>query len=263
MKGTIVVFLSVLAVGLAVTLWSKGYLPTLTQSKDPVVEAIQKRGKLIVGTDPTYPPMENTDPSGRIIGFDADLAAALASSLGVALELRKVPFDNLIEAAKQGDVDVAISSISITEERSQSVLFSRPYLNAGQAIITASGNTTIELPEDLQGKKVAAQSDTTSFKEAQRYTNAANVISYPADYSDIVLKLKKGTIDAIIMDYPAASDLVRQHAGTKLVGKPFTSEFYGIVTRKENKGLIEVVNIILADLKKTGKLSAFESKWLE
>lgn len=260
MMKTLVVFLGLVGIGIAAILW---YTKTTHGPVDSVVAAIRQNGKLVVGLDPSYPPMELKDKSGRIIGFDADLAKGVADGLGVAVEFKPLAFDSLMDAVTAGSIDVVISSVSITPERTQIVLFSNPYLNAGQAIIVAKTNNAIQTTEDLTGKRIAVQNDTTSEKEALKLTDDKNIVRYQSDYDTIVGKVESGQIDAIIMDYPVAADLARHDSGLKLAGKPFTTEFYGIVAKKEHTGLIQEINTILAELIANGTLSSLESTWLE
>lgn len=264
MRKFIIFFIVIVVVVGGVMAYQKGIFPEgKPTSTDAVIMAIRSRGQLVVGTDATYPPMELVDNSGNIVGFDAELAEQFAKHLGVRLVMKNISFDSIFDAVAAGSIDLAMSSISITPERTGKVLFSNPYLNAGQVVVVAKTNTTVATIDDLRGKKIAAQVDTTSLKEAQKITDKGNVIVYASDYNDVVAKLVSGTIDAIIMDFPAAVNLAHDNIGTKVVGRPFTSEFYGIATKKGNAALIAEINQKLADLKKGGVLADLEQKWLK
>ncbi|MFN6991886.1 MAG: transporter substrate-binding domain-containing protein, partial [Fervidobacterium sp.] len=96
---------------------------------------IKKRGKLLVGTEPTFPPFEFVDEKNQVVGFDIDIANELAKRLGVKVEIVNLPFDSLIPALQQGKVDIIIAGMTITEERAKVVDFSKPYFEANQAIV--------------------------------------------------------------------------------------------------------------------------------
>jgi polar amino acid transport system substrate-binding protein len=217
--------------------------------------------KLVVGTDATYPPLEYANEQGQYVGFDMDLAAEIAKGLGVPLEVKNISFDKIFDSLKNGEVTMVISSVTITEERQKEFLFSAPYLNAGQVIVTTQANNSIAIPEDLAEKKVGVQGDTTSQKEATRLKAVVKV--YP-DYVPAKADLLTGKIDALIIDYPAAISLAQENEGKlKVVSQPFTNEFYGVVMVKGQEKLAEKVDDILADLKRSGRLSQIENTWFK
>ncbi len=122
----------------------KKYLKTLiiltliiaaTLSFSQTLVQIKQRGKLLVGTEPTFPPFEFVDESNQIVGFDLDIANELAKRLGVKVEVVSLPFDSLIPALQQGKIDMVIAGMTITEDRAKVVDFSKPYFEANQAIV--------------------------------------------------------------------------------------------------------------------------------
>ncbi|MCC7352596.1 MAG: transporter substrate-binding domain-containing protein, partial [Anaerolineae bacterium] len=114
--------------------------------------------KYVVATDATWPPFEYVDEQTKqIVGFDIDLLNAIAKEGGFEIEYKNVPFDPLLAGMASGQYDAAISSITITDERKQNMLFSDPYVAAGQLVVVQSANTAINGPADLKGKKAGAQ----------------------------------------------------------------------------------------------------------
>lgn len=218
-----------------------------------------KQEKLVVGTDATYPPLEYMDEKKEIIGFDIDLAKELAKNLNVELEVRNISFDTLFSALKKGEIDMVISSVTITQEREKEMLFSSPYLNAGQIIVTKKTNSSVVDTRSLSAITVGVQKDTTSETEAKKYTT--KVKTY-VDYDAALKDLKNGMLGALIIDYPAAVTMVQSSRDTlKIVGSPFTSEFYGIAIAQDNTDLATRVNEALAVLKRENVLSQLEAKW--
>jgi ABC-type amino acid transport substrate-binding protein len=120
-------------------------------------------GNLKVGMEVSYPPMEFMDETKREAGVDVELAAALGKALGVEAVVVDMPFDALIEAVETGKIDIIISAMTVTENRTQRVDFI-PYLQAGYGILVKKGNPKqIRKVGDLCGRVVAVQSATSQF----------------------------------------------------------------------------------------------------
>src|SRR5690625_4633988 len=119
-----------------------------------------EKEKLIVGTEATYAPMEYIDSSGEIVGIDIDFVKALAEEIGVEVEFENIGWDPLFPAVKNGEIDFAVSSITITEKRQEEYDFTDPYYIANQLILVAE-DSDIQSFQDLEGRKVAVQISTT------------------------------------------------------------------------------------------------------
>ena len=241
---------------------------TTTQTGNEITDGslakVLTRGELLVGVDAPYGLMEFINEEGEIDGLDIDIVKEIAEGMGVELKVTDYDWEEMFEAVKSGEVDVAIASITITTERQEDMLFSDPYFNAGQILVIRTNDDSIKILEDLAGKKVGAQKETTSLEEAEKYAlEAVPYDGYGEDSGDILGDLKDGTIDAIIIDYVASKDLVKDEPEIKILGEPFTQEFYGIPTKLGNNALIEEINNILRDMKREGKLKEIENAWLE
>lgn len=253
-KTQLITLIVVLGVVLGALLWEP-VLKGLWVEK-PLIENI------IVGTDATYPPMEYLDDKGNFVGLDIDIAKAIASDLGAEIEFRNIGWDELItfDALLAGEVNMLISSMTVTTERAQTVDFSDPYFNAGQVVVTTTDQAAeIRGAADLEGRKVGVQGETTSEEEAQKYTDQVEAF---ADYDLAKSALLAGTIEAIIIDYPAAVGMVSGEATLKIIGEPFTQEFYGIAVKKGETALLNGINQTVRRLKREGKLKELELKWL-
>lgn len=218
-------------------------------------------GKFTVGTNMPYEPMEYYDESGKATGVDIDIINEIADRIGIPVEIVNYEWDELFVAVNDSKVDIAISSITITSDRSKNFLFSVPYFNAGQIIITLADDDKIENPENMNGMKVGAQKETTSIDEANNY----GAITVPYDNMDdqIIIDLKSGEIDAIVVDYVAAINIVQNDNSLKLIGEPFTQEFYGIISKIGNDALIQDVNSAIRDMKNDGTMDNILNKWLK
>ncbi len=256
--------IAVVCIGLMVVLMASGCATTGTRetSSDSSLSDVINIGKFVVGTAATYPPMEFRDESGDIIGFDADLAEEIASAMGVSLELVHYEWEPLFGVMKSGEVDVAMSSITITPERQEEMLFSVPYFNGGQVMLVRSGYTDVNVPEDLAGKKVGVQAGTTCEDAAVEYADPELLMSF-GDSVDAIEGLLNGTVDVVVVDYVAAVGYIdEKNDSLEIAGEPFTQEFYGIATELGNEALMNEINGILRDMKRSGKLEEIKDKWL-
>lgn len=218
--------------------------------------------KVIVATDATWAPFEFVDEKTKgIVGFDIDLMNAIAKEAGFQVEFKNVPFDPLLAGMAAGQYDAAISSITITDDRKKSMLFSDPYFSAGQLVVVQTSNTTIKSKDDLKGKKAGAQISTTGADEAKAL--GATLKTYD-DIGSAYLDLVNGQIDAVVADNPLAIGYVRKYEGKiKSVGQPFTNEQYGIAVKKGNDKVLADINRGLKAVKDKGQIAQFETTWMD
>jgi len=229
---------------------------------EPPAPATLTRGKLLIATDPTFEPMEFRDENENLVGYDIDLGRSLAEKMGLQVDFRVVVWDDIFSALANREFDVIISSVSITPDRQQLYEFSAPYLNAGQVIITKKTNTTITSTNDLSGKKIAVQKDTTNEAEAMKYTDPDMLLSL-GDFEAATRALLDGKADAIFADLTVAKGIITTNPTLKIASEPFTSEQYGIVLAKGNSLLHAQVNQALDALRQQGTLVYLKQKWLE
>ncbi len=225
---------------------------------------IKNKGKLIVGIDIPYGVMEFSDASGTLVGIDIDIAKEITSVLGVQPEFKLVAWDLLIPAAVQkGEVDLVISSMTITEERKKEMLISAPYFNAGQVIVIKSKNKDINSIDDISGKKIGVQLNTTGSKFImEKYSQEESITVYETNLKNFDA-LKNGEVDLILTDYINAIDMIKKDPSLKIAGNPITQEFYGMATKLGNNTLMDKINNILREMKRNGQLKQIEDKWLK
>ncbi len=218
--------------------------------------------KVQVATDATWPPFEYVDETSKVIvGFDIDLFNAIASEAGLDVEYVNVSWDPLLAGMAECTYDVAISAMTITEERKQQFLFSDPYFAAGQIVAVRLDNTDIAGKDDLVGKVVGAQLGTTGAIEVESMEGATL-----KTYDDIGLAIQdliNGQVDAVVADNPLIIEYVGQNADTlKTAGDAFTDEFYGIAVCKDKADLQAKINEGLAAVKATGLIDELTLKWI-
>ncbi|PIU68253.1 basic amino acid ABC transporter substrate-binding protein [candidate division WWE3 bacterium CG06_land_8_20_14_3_00_42_16] len=260
MKKVLLVFTILIVSAIAVGAYFYLKSPSQEEVSDPTLLRIKEAGKITVGAEATYPPMESIDEKGEMIGFDMDLAKEIAADLDVSVEFVNIPWDDIFTSLVEGKVDMLISSVTILPERTKDMAFSDPYFNAGQVIIVTEDNQDIKGPGDLQGKKVGLQKGTTSEFEILNYLDEDSIVDYD-NYAPAPDDLKAGKIDAIIIDYPAGLGILKNHTGVKLVGNPFTQEFYGVAVQKTDQVLLTEINKTIRDLKQSGQFKELEQKW--
>ncbi len=213
-----------------------------------------------VGTEPGFPPFESITNAGEFEGFDIDLMRAIGEKAGKTIEFENLPFDSLIPALQGGSIDAAISGMTITEERAQTVDFSDPYFKAGLAIAVADGNTDVKTLDDLKGKKIAAQIGTTGADTANS-VEGATVSTF--DSAPLALQeLANGNVDAVVNDAPATLDAIQTGniPGIRVVGELLTEESYGIALPKDSEN-VEAINTALAEVKSDGTYAELYKKW--
>lgn len=230
--------------------------PAADASASPAAETTT----LKVALDPTFPPFQNTKSDGGFEGFDIDLINAIADAEGLKLDMAGLPFDGIIPALQAGTVDLTISTMTITPERSQAVDFSRPYFKSGQAIAVQESNSDITSYDNLKGKKIAVQIGTVGAEKADA-AGASDVRTF--DNTPLALQeLSNGNVDAVIADSPVILYAIKSGSapGIKVAGQLLTEEYYGIAAPKGSANL-EKINAGLNTIIENGKYKEIYQKW--
>jgi len=216
---------------------------------------------IIVGTDATFPPFEQTSTGGEKSGFDIDLVTAIFGKIGIKkFTFQQVPFGQLVPGLQARHIDLAASAIYITDERKKVVDFSEPYFTGGLSVMLKPSESGITKPADLDRKRISVQVGTKSvgyLKET--YPKAELVIAQTND--QMFQALQSGRADAVVTGYPAARYYIKTHGGAKLADFLLTHEMYGYAVRKEDKDLLAAVNDALAALEKDGTVKKLSEKW--
>ncbi len=220
---------------------------------------------LVVATDATWPPMEYIDEKTKdIIGFDIDLFKEVAKAGGFTVEFKNTAWDGIFAGLAADKYDAIISSVTITEERKEQMDFSKPYINAGQILVVPNATRGVSELSDMKGMTVGAQIGTTGSFEVEKVEGVGL-----KTYDEIGLAfedLVNGRIDGIVADTPVAANFALQNEAykgkLKIVGEPFTEEFYGVCVRKGNTQVLDAVNAGLDKVLGTTTYKNIEKKWL-
>ncbi len=225
-----------------------------------------KPGTLTFLSDTTYPPQESIE-NGKAVGFDVDVASAIAAKMGLQAEIDTADFSTIIPSllAKKGDA--IISAMTITPDRSKQVAFVG-YFQAGQSILVRKGNPeNISGLADLCGKKVAVQVTTTeqdTLNTANSTTCKGNKVSiqlFPTD-STAVLQLKTGAVDAAMDDSPVAAFYVQTDPNSfSLAGQPVQSAPEGIAVDPKNTDLLKAIQQAMVAIYIDGTYHKLLVKW--
>lgn len=222
--------------------------------------------KLIVSFEPTFAPFESTGEDGEFAGFDIDLINAIAEAEGMDIELKSLGFDGLIPALETGQIDIAISGMTIKPDRVKKVDFSIPYYEAGLVIAVPMENENIVEPKDLAGKKMAVQIGTTGADMANKFAGEYGATVKTYNTTDLVfMELINGGVDAVVNDKPVTQDFIRKRGQdrVKIVGDVLEGESYGIAVAKGNTELLDKINSGLNTIKENGKFAEIYQEWFE
>ncbi len=226
------------------------------------ISHIERERAVTIATHPVNEPLEFGKGTG-VQGFDVDIGEEIANTLGVKTRWVKASsFPNLFELLQGGEVDLVISSISITRDREKTYAFSEPYYTSGQAVVVTNDNKDIKSFEDLKGKKIGVQAQTTG----EAFVKKGNVPGiqvnpYPT-LEDALQALNAKEIDAVIGDYPIVAYLIYKRYGQlRIAGDRLNQEKYGVMLRKEETELLDVVNRTLKRLHETHKYNEFVKNW--
>ena len=200
-----------------------------------------------VGTDATYAPFGFKDKdSGKLAGFDIDIINAIAQEEGIEADVQNLNFDALLPALQSNTIDIAISDMTISEDRAKSVDFSKPYYIAGNGLVVNIDNTDINSFKDLEGKRIGVSIGSTG-----------------AEIASKILELQNRGVDVVINDTPVNEYYVNNKGKgiAKVTGEDYDAAPLGIAVKKGNTELLNKVNDGLAKIKANGKYAEIYKKW--
>ena len=248
-----------------------GPLTSLADARDgtgsPTLDRISKRGELVVGMTGEQPPFNMVSKKGPIIGLDADLARAIASGMGVKMKVKRRPFGQLLAAVAAGDVDMVISSVTITPERNMQVAFVGPYYISGKSILTKSKtlsslNSTDQINQS--SFTFAALAGSTSQIFAEELLSNAKLIT-TKDYEEATRLVREGKADALVADLPYCIYAALRDPKKELdtLSEPLTFEPLGIALPPNDPLFVNLVENALATMEGTGALERLRTRWFQ
>ena len=218
---------------------------------------------LTMGTNASFPPYEFYE-NEKIVGIDAEIAAAIAEKLGMELKIEDMEFKAIIPAVTTGKIDFGMAGMTVTEERLQSVNFSETYATGIQAIIVKEGSE-IKSVDDLYAEgatwKVGVQDATTGDIYCTDDFGEDRVSKFPVG-ADAVEALKTGKVDCVIIDNEPAKAYVAANEGLTILDTQYAVEDYAIAVALENTELLEKINGALKELIDDGTVKAIIEKYI-
>jgi ABC-type amino acid transport substrate-binding protein len=240
---------------------------SLQANADDTLERVVDFEVLKVGMSGNQPPMTMTTREGGLMGFDVDLAQALAMAMNVKLEIKTIPFGELMNALEKDEIDMVLSNMSITPARTEQVSFVGPYMMSGMSILTKSdvlGSITSAEEFNRDNLKLLALKNSTHANFIKKIAPDATLIEF-GSYDEGVAMLIDGKGDAMIADMTQCILAVLRYpdAGLTTLEKPLTVEPIGIAVSKNDPQFFNLVDNYLTAYEKTGVLNQLRKKWFE
>ena len=236
-------------------------------SASPVIDRILQHGELRVGTSGNQPPLNAATKDGKIIGFDADLAAAFAKSMGVKLTMVPMQFSDLLPALERGEVDMVLSGLTMTPERNLHVAFVGPYLVSGMSILTKEATMAhLRKADEIDSPKVRLAALRSSTAETfARDTVPKAKLTLVDTLDEGVELVRKGKVDALLADHPFCLVTVYRYKNDhfETLATPFTYEPLGVAVPKNDALLMNWTQNALADLEDSGAIYDTMYNWFE
>ncbi|WP_020389465.1 transporter substrate-binding domain-containing protein [Kribbella catacumbae] len=223
-----------------------------------------KPGKLTVCTHLPYKPFQYKDGT-KVVGFDVDLLDLVAKDLGLEQDVVNIEWAQVTSGAafQAKKCDMGMGAMTITPARQAAISITAPYMDATQVLLVKKDSPYKSL-EDLKGKKVGVQADTTGKDFADK--KAKEIGFSVLVFNDLALQennVKSGRVDAAINDNGVLYDFVKENPDTAVVAEFNTGEQYGFAALKDGSGpkLVEKFNTLLTTAKTDGKYNEIYKKW--
>lgn len=226
------------------------------------LEEIKEKGKIILGTSADYPPYEfhkEINGEDTIVGFDIEIAKAMAKELGVELEIKDMKFDGLLAALKANKIDFIVSGMSPTEERKESIDFTDIYYkDVNKVLVRVADKDKYNEVNDFKDIKLGVQSASIQENLAKEQLPNAKLKGL-ALLTNLVLELENNKVDAILVAGPVAEAYAKQNNNIEVAKINFDDGGDGsaIAIDKGNEDLVKVMNDGIKKLKESKELDKF------
>lgn len=219
-----------------------------------------REGTLKVATEGTFSPFSYYNDKNELVGYDVDVARAVAEKLGLKIEFLTAPWDAMLAAFDAGKADAVFNQVSITDERKKKYEYSVPYTVVYGAIIVHKDNNDIKSFEDLKGKK-NADSATSNWAQVAKKYGAQNVTVDSFAKSMELLIARR--VDTVVRDNTVFYDFLKQRpdAPIKIAAKLKDVDYSATIVQKGNKELADQISKALNELKAEGKLKEISLKY--
>jgi polar amino acid transport system substrate-binding protein len=233
----------------------------------PVLHRVIETGKIRVGVSGDQAPFNVKSRSGELIGLEVDLMSLMARSMGLYVEYVVKPFPELLPALKKGEVDIVMSGIAITAERSLDAVFVGPYMMTGKSLLTNDEKLAgVSRTEDVNqtNLRLAALRNSTSEAFAHKRFPLAKLVTVES-YEEGIQKTIRDEVDALVADMPACNLAVLRHPEANLMtlSAPFTVEPVGIAVPASELSLQSLLANYIEAYRESGFIDMLRVQWLE
>jgi len=254
------------AVGLCLAVVLSG-VTFAAEPSSPTLARIVKNQEVRVGMSGNQPPFTMKAKSGKLIGFEVDAANALAAAMGVKLKLVEKPFAELLPALERGEVDLVMSGMTMTPERSLKFTFAGPYYVSGKSILTKSEKLAAHSDAasfNQEGLTLVALEGSTSQAFVKNVLSESKLLTAP-DYDAAVKMITEGKAQAMVADLPAIVVILarNQDKGLMSAGALLTMEPIGVALPAGDSQLETLVTGLLSAMKSTGKIEERADYWFK
>jgi polar amino acid transport system substrate-binding protein len=226
------------------------------------LDAVKQKGVLVVGVKDSTPPFGYVDQKTRtIVGYDADMVAAIAKKLGVKLEVKAVTSASRMPQLMEGNIDIIAATMTKTPERAKQIDFSYTYFLTGQKFLVKKG--TVRKLADLNGKKIGTSKGSTSEQNAAKALPNATVLSFD-DYPQAFLALQQGKVFAVTTDESILAGMLAKAPNKNQFEIPdikISDEPYGLGVKKGDVKLLDFIDKTLLGMEKSGEAKKIFDKW--
>lgn len=239
------------------------------RAQEDIIAKIKARGKLIAGTEATYPPFDFVK-DGKIVGYGRDIMENVTNSLGVQLEYVDLPWAGVLPGLLAGKFDIVAAGVNVTAERAQRYAFTIPISEAAPAALKRKADTSIKTVEDLSGKVVGTQLSSAGEQSSKAFDEKLKASGKPGfkelktfvSYPECYLALMNGTVDAVVQNKASFGGLIKERPGLfEIVGNIADMRYIAWCTRPEEKALRDYVSKVITDLRDSGKIYELQDKW--
>lgn len=231
-------------------------LPQAPKARDESWQRIWGRGVLQVGLDPSFPPFASLDGTGKLVGYDVELAREVGRQLGVGVAFVATNFDGLYGALRANRFDCIISALPYDPSLTQDVGYSRPYFDAGQVLVISVAQEGIKDVKDLAGQEVGVEMGSEGHMEAMRLARRLKdmaLVPYPTP-QEVIRAVREDRIQAAVIDSVSAYEFIAKWGGVRVLSPMLTREPYVIAVRFQDGALSRKINEALQAMEDEGYL---------
>lgn len=227
---------------------------------DTLFDKIKKDGVIKIATEGTYAPFSYHNEKNELVGYDVDIARAVADKLGVKAEFVEAPWDAMLAAFDANKADVVFNQAEITQERKKKYDYTIPYTTSYSAVIVHKDDDSVKSYADLKGKRSAHSANSKYARMAEE--NGATLVTIDS-FSKAVELIATKRADTTVNDVIAFLDFIKQRPNTPIKIAFTGSEpvYSAALVKKGNEALVEAINEAILELKKSGKAKEISMKY--